>query len=190
MCNKTFYLKDGTPIKIGDTYRAVKHKKTEFGDITKVTEILVTENNIKNFLDKGILLCQAPGNENSQKTNEEKMLNILIGTAINRIAVKNKMTDSEVGSFLAILYAAHKGAAISLILKYIALILDEQYEGSIVKESTFYVIGLLDGLNIVQIHRNENAPRPNFQFFSAFRTYEDAEKAQKALKQMMARLDK
>jgi hypothetical protein len=71
----------------------------------------------------------------------------------------------------------HPSAAVQMVLKEIALMLDEKYPGYIGKSEEMYVISMGDG-NIYPINKDNIK---NFRNIAVFRTVEDAEFAKNIL---------
>lgn len=112
--------------------------------------------------------------KSSEETSEE--LNMLF--FINRLAEKRGTTEDETNEWLAEIEEVSPIAAFNIILKEIALYLDEKYEGHIKKCSEVYTISSLNG-TIVKVFNNNIK---SFKNFSAFRTMEDAKFACHILK--------
>lgn len=119
-----------------------------------------------------------PKTEPVTKESVEKFPINNIENYIHRIAVRMNWHPKKVVNYLRDLYLLYPSAAFSLVLREIAVVLDENYEGHISDCEEVYVISMLDG----RIHKVPKAHIKNFRNFAAFRTIDDAKIACKILK--------
>ena len=96
---------------------------------------------------------------------------------INLLAIKHGWKKYKMYSFLGKVYEINPGAAISIMLKEIAIELDKKYSDHIRFSPEIYAYSMASG-KIVQL---DKANIKTFKFFAAFRTKEDAEFAVKIL---------
>ena len=144
------FKKSGSAINIGD--------KINFGRIS----VIVSETNIPLLIRYNII--------------EEAKLNI--NDYAKRITDKLKL-DSAIGNlFLGSLTIVNPGVVFSLLLKEIAIEIDNRYEGHISKSSEIYCVSVLNG-EIKKINKNNIH---TYKHFAAFRTKEDALEAIHILK--------
>ncbi len=90
---------------------------------------------------------------------------------IKRLADKEGWQVEKMDSYLNKLYSISKVAALSIILKEIAIELDKKYESHIYQSEEIYVISMANG-QIVPMPKNKIK---NYRNFAAFRTVEDAQ---------------
>ena len=96
---------------------------------------------------------------------------------INLLAIKHGWKKDKMDSFLGKVYTINPGAAISIMLKEIAIELDKKYSDHIRFSPEIYVFSTTHG-KIVQLDKDSIK---TFKFFAAFRTKEDAEFAIKVI---------
>ena len=144
------FKKSGSAINIGD--------EINFGRIS----VIVSESNIPLLIRYNII--------------EEVKLNI--NDYIERISDKSKLNSSIGNWFLSSLAIVNPGVVFSLLLKEIAIEIDNRYEGHISKSPEIYCVSVLNG-EIKKINKNNIH---TYKHFAAFRTKEDALEAIRILK--------
>lgn len=157
------------PVAFGDTIVLENEFTLEyFGNVTTKTEVLVTENTYKSLVKEGILTTEY---------DIEIDYNTLRSTVLSRMATRYKWDEKRLIRILTTLDEVHPSAAVQMILKETALMLDEKYPGYIGKSEEMYVISMGDG-NIYPINKDHIK---NFRNIAVFRTVEDAEIAKNIL---------
>lgn len=106
--------------------------------------------------------------EMSNKSKEE--VNKDLNYYISKIAKKSYYLED---SWLSKLYQFYPAAAISILLREIAIELDLKYDDHIKESPEIYVISMSDG----RIHKANKHRIKNYHNFAAFRTIEDAKEA-------------
>ena len=144
------FKKSGSAINIGD--------KINFGRIS----VIVSESNIPILIRYNII--------------EEVKFNI--NDYAKRIIDKLKLNSSVGIIFLGSLNVVNSGVVFSLLLKEIAIEIDNRYEGHISKSPEIYCVSVLNG-KIKKINKNNIH---TYKHFAAFRTKEDALEAIHILK--------
>ena len=144
------FKKSGSTVNIGD--------KIDFGRIS----VIVSESNIPLLIRYNII--------------EEVKLNI--DDYAERIIDKLKLDLSIGTSFLSSLAIVNPGVVFSLLLKEIAIEIDNRYEGHISKSPEIYCVSVLNG-KIKKINKDNIR---TYKHFAAFRTKEDALEAINILK--------
>ena len=144
------FKKSGSAINIGD--------EIDFGRVS----VIVSESNIPLLIRYNII--------------EEVELNI--NDYAKRITDKLKLNSSIGNFFLASLTTVNPGVVFSLLLKEIAIEIDNRYEGHISKSPEIYCVSVLNG-KIKKINKNNIH---TYKHFAAFRTKEDALEAIRILK--------
>lgn len=142
--------KNGLNVNIGD--------EINFGRIP----VIISESNIPLLIRYNII--------------EEVKLNI--NDYIERISDKSKLNSSIGNWFLSSLAIVNPGVVFSLLLKEIAIEIDNRYEGHISKSPEIYCVSVLNG-EIKKINKNNIH---TYKHFAAFRTKEDALEAIHILK--------
>ena len=144
------FKKSGSAINIGD--------EIDFGH----TSIIVSKSNIPLLI----------------KWNIIEELEFTIDDYAERVTDKLKL-DLSIGiSFLSSLAIVNPGVVFSLLLKEIAIEIDNRYEGHISKSPEIYSVSALNG-EIKKINKNNIH---TYKHFAAFRTKEDALEAINILK--------
>ena len=139
-----------------------------FGTITSTVEITLTEQNLQHFIDDGIVYT----------VNDTTVdYDIIRGNVISRMAKRYGWDEKRLTRILNTIDAVHPSASVQMVLKEIALMLDEKYPGYIGKSEELYVISMGDG-NIYPINKDNIK---NFRNIAVFRTVGDAELAKKIL---------
>ena len=121
----------------------------------------------------GIHFCYEDFFETSSKNEIED-----INYYINLLAIKHGWKKDKMDGFLGNVYAINPGAAISIMLKEIAIELDKKYPDHIRFSPEIYIFSANRG-KIVQLDKDSIK---TFKFFAAFRTKEDALEAIRILK--------
>ena len=124
------------------------------------------------FEDMGFYMIYEDYNKSSSKSEIED-----INYYINLLAIKHGWKKDKMDGFLGNVYAINPGAAISIMLKEIAIELDKKYPDHIRFSPEIYIFSANRG-KIVQL---DKANIKTFKFFAAFRTKEDAEFAIKVI---------
>ena len=146
------FKKSGSAINIGD--------EIDFGRIS----VIVSESNIPLLIRYNII--------------EE--LEFTIDDYAERVIDKLKLYPSIGKLFLGSLFKANSGLVFSLLLKEIAIEIDNRYEGHISKSPEIYSVSALNG-EIKKINKNNIH---TYEHFAAFRTKEDALEAIHILKDL------
>lgn len=103
---------------------------------------------------------------------------------INRIANKVGWDYKKVASYLTNLEKFSPMAEFNVLLKEVAVFLDEKYEDSIDKAEEIFVISSLDG----KVYKADRSKIRNFRNFAAFRTVEDAKFAHRVLSKKVRKM--
>lgn len=153
----------GDVIKISEVF-----KHDYFGTVTSTIEVPLTEYNLQHFIDDGIVYT----------VNDTTVdYDIIRGNVISRMAKRYGWDEKRLTRILNTIDAVHPSASVQMVLKEIALMLDEKYPGYIGKSEEMYVISMGDG-NIYPINKDNIK---NFRNIAVFRTVGDAELAKKIL---------
>lgn len=167
------YLKETKKeVTFGDvivTKEAFTHEY--FGKVEYTYEVTLTKENLQYFIDAGILYIEK---EDSDKVTDYNELRNIIFT---RMAKRYDWDENRLNRILKVLDSVHPSASVQMVLKEIAIMLDEKYPGHISRCENLYVISMGDG-NIYPIKKDGIK---SFRNIAVFRTVKDAEKAKKIL---------
>ena len=100
---------------------------------------------------------------------------------INLLAIKHGWKKEKMDNFLGKVYDINPGAAISIMLKEIAIILDKRYNNHIKYSPQIYAYSMVSG-KVIQLDKTNIK---TFKSFAAFRTKEDAEFAIKVIDRLI-----
>lgn len=155
MQTEKFYLSTGEEVKLGDVVRG---RTTDKNGTTQVV-VTVTQETIPLLKSLGIIT--------TPKTS------IMLSAVIERIAKRLGWKTQKVQSYLGGAVEIMPMAAFNILLREIAVMMDEKYPDHIHQSKEIYAISPLDG----RIHKLCKAHIKNYRNFAAFRTIEDAKAA-------------
>ena len=124
------------------------------------------------FEDMGFYIIYEDYNKSSSKSEIED-----INYYINLLAIKHDWKKEKMDNFLGKVYDINPGAAISIMLKEIAITLDKKYSDHIKNSPQIYAFSLASG-KVIQLDKTNIK---TFKSFAAFRSKEDVEFAVKIL---------
>lgn len=165
MNTKKFYLAStGKEIKMGDTIKGTYCKD----GVTVETLITVSDATVPILKNMGIIdICTITRNTIPTIT-----------AVIERIASRLGWNTRKVKDVLSSISEIMPMAAFNILLREVALMLDEKYPDHISKSEEIYCISSLNGV----IYKVEKPYIKSYKNFAAFRTIEDAKLACKILK--------
>lgn len=166
---KEFVTKDGRRVKEGD--KLVKAITTLLG-VIPVSIITLDEKSIPELVKEGVL-------------TEVPSVTLSIPYCVEHLAKRIKWNVQNLDKYLDNLYEIYPAAVFSIVLRELAIIMDEKYPDHISNSEQVWAIRMTDG-KIVQI----TSPIKSFNNFAAFRTLEDAIEAKKIMKEALADLFK
>lgn len=155
---KLYLASTGREVKLGDQIRGHFCKD----GITSVTVITISDAVIPMLKAAGILVTTPPKDRVPT-----------VSTVIERLANRMGWKPQKVESYLNGAAEIMPMAAFNIILREVAVMLDEKYLGHINNSEKIYCISPLDG----RIHEVCKAHIKNYRNFAAFRTIEDAKLA-------------
>ena len=169
---------NGKEVKVGD--KLVKYAKvnTPIGEGIIAQEVLVDENVISELLKAGVIKSVV-GDIVADVPME-------IDYYVEKIVKRLGWKVDKAFNYLDNVYAIMPAAALSMVLREIAIELDKKYEDHIEKSSEIYVISMLDG----RITRANKAHIKNYRNFAAFRSIEDAKVACRIVKPVLKEMFK
>lgn len=153
---------NGKEVKVGD--KLVKYAKvnTPIGEGIIAQEVLVDENVISELLKAGVIKSVV-GDIVADVPME-------IDYYVEKIAKRLGWKVDKAFNYLNNVDAIMPAAALSMVLREVAIELDKKYEDHIEKSSEIYVISMLDG----RITKANKAHIKNYRNFAAFRSVSDA----------------
>lgn len=183
-----FILKNGEEAKMGD--KLIKHgiTNTPLGKKLIIQEVIVNEKTLPELLKAGILTpvgCVHDTDCTCRYCTKSEVP-IYMDFYIERIAAKLGWKSEKVYNYLNSVDSILPAAALSMVLREIAIELDKKYEDHIENSPEIYVISLLDG----RITKANKAHIKNYRNFAAFRTIEDAKFACKIVKPILKEMFK
>lgn len=171
------YLKNGKEVRMGDTIsQSTEAVDPIFGKVKATVVIPVTESTLPKLLKTGIL-----SESNCQEGSKVPMT---VDYYVEKIAERMGWKPEKVGNFLNNVHKIHPNAALSIVLKEIAVEIDKSYDNHIKDSPEIFVISSLDG----KITKANKAVIKNYRNFAAFRSIEDAKIACKILRWVLREL--
>lgn len=162
---KFVFTQSGKEVKMGDKL-AIGVDST-YGFMPFYT-VIVCEESIPSLIEDGII-----------KEVEDKGTHVDSNFYIEHLAKRIYWNVGNLKKYLGNLYTIYPAAVFSILLKEIALVLDEKYNNYIENSKEIYVISSLNG-EITKV-KDLNKIK-NFKNFAAFRTLDDALAAKHILK--------
>ena len=165
MSKKICLVGDNTEIKIGDKITLTR----EIGASKFAFSSVIDEDIMKQLISEGIAI-------EIDDTPEVDMLEIN-----DRLSKKLHTSMSSTNAFIGSIMQLNPSAGLNIILREIALKLDEKYPDHISNAKEIYILSLLDG----RLHKINCGQIKNYRNFAAFRTEEDARTACRAVRHIL-----
>lgn len=146
---------------LNDSYK----KEVKVGD-TLSCSIIVSKSNLPKLIEKGIIKDVTPITWNTIIKSIENKPGYVIGTI-----------DS--------LYYVSPISLFHLMLREVAILMDQRYEGHIKECGEVYILTTVQSLRIAKYNINDDT---TFESFAAFRTSEDIEKARQILMPLIEKI--
>ena len=141
-------------------------REVSIGDmLVEKRKIFITNENLPELIKKGLI-------------HEIDVPEITIQSAVKHLADRIGWKVNNLEKYFDNLYKIHPVAVFSVILKEVAIMLDDKYPDHINKCKEVWVIGTANG-EIVNL--TETPKIKNFRNFAAFRSFEDALEAKKIM---------
>ena len=183
-----FILKNGEEVKMGD--KLIKHGviNTPLDKRLIIQEVIVNEKTLPELLKAGVLTPAGCTNDTNCTCRycAKSEIPLDMNFYIEKIAARLGWKPEKVYNYLNSVDSILPAAALSMVLREIAVELDKKYEDHIENSSEIYVISLLDG----RITKANKAHIKNYRNFAAFRTIEDAKIACKIVKPVLKEMFK
>ncbi len=176
---KKFYLKNGKEVQIGDTIMKVikPNSSTCKGIIVETT--VVTEHSLPELIKKGIITPSL--GSNLELGSDLDIDNKTLHYYIEKLAKKLNWKVEKMYDYLGTIASIYPAAPFSMILKEIAIELDNKYRDHISNSPEIYVISMFDG----RITKANKAHIKSYKNFAAFRSIEDAKIACSIVKPLL-----
>lgn len=170
---KLIFVKTGKEVEMCNTFASGMNGAYGFMPFYTV---VVCEESIPFLIKEGII---------KEVENEEIPTELYF--YIKHFADRTHWNVENLRKYLNNLYTIYPAAVFSIMLREVAIVLDEKYDNHIKNSKKIYVISSLNG-EIIKI-KDLNKIK-NFKNFAAFRTLEDAITAKKILEEPMKQLFK
>ena len=183
-----FILKNGKEVKIGD--RLIKSSVVDTHSFRgiRLQEVIVNEKTLPELIKAGVLTkvdcTHGTDCHCGHCTNNEIPMDI--NFYIEKIAARLGWKPEKFYNYLNNVDSILPAAALSMVLREIAVELDKKYEDHIENSPEIYVISMLDG----RITKANKAHIKNYRNFAAFRTIEDARIACRIVKPILKEMFK
>ena len=170
---KLIFVETGKEVKRGNTLTF--SVKSTYG-FTPFYTITICEESIPFLIEKGII-----------REVEEKGTSVDPNFYLEHLAKRIYWDIDNLRKYLGNLYTIYPAAVFSILLREVAIVLDEKYDNHIENSKEIYVISCLNGeiTKVKDLHKIKN-----FKNFAAFRTLGDAFAAKCILKDFMKQLFK
>ena len=159
---KYIFVPTGREANIGDVLVQVEKM---FGVNVPVRTIVITKDSLPKLIKEGLI----------HEVNDDS--GITAQSAVKHLAERIGWKVNNLEKYFDNLYKIHPAAVFSVILKEVAIMLDEKYPDHINNSKEIYVISALNGC----VTKADKACIKNFKNFAAFRTIEDANRAKKIM---------
>lgn len=183
-----FILKNGEEAKMGDKLIKQSVTNTSLGKRLIIQEVIVNEKTLPELLKAGVLTPAGCTHDTDCTCRycAKSEVPMDINFYIEKIAARLGWKPEKVYNYLNNVDSILPAAALSIVLREIAVELDKKYEDHIENSPEIYVISLLDG----RITKANKAHIKNYRNFAAFRTINDARFACKIVKPILKEMFK
>lgn len=168
-----FILKNGKEVTMGGVICLIGEVDLPLGEGIVMQKIKVNEETLPELLDRGIL--------KRKESPKEPAIPMDIDFYVQRIAEDSDFETAEVLRCFQTINYIYQPAALSVLLREIAVELDKKYEDHIENSPEIYVVSIFDG----RITKVNKAHIKNYRNFAAFRSIEDARIACKIVKPLL-----
>ena len=183
-----FILKNGEEVKMGDKLIKQGVRNTPLGKGLIIHEVIVNEKTLPELLKAGVLTPVGCTHDTDCTCRycAKNEVPVNMDFYIEKIAARLGWKPEKVYNYLNNVDSILPSAALSMVLREIAVELDKKYEDHIENSPEIYVVSLLDG----RITKANKAHIKNYRNFAAFRTIEDAKIACKIVKPILKEMFK
>lgn len=170
---KLIFVGTGKEVEMGK--QIVFYIQSAYGKIPTHC-VIINEESLPYLIEEGVI-----------KEVEEEGTHVDPNFYLEHLAKRIHWNVENLRKYLSNLYTIYPAAVFSIMLREVAIVLDEKYDNHIKNSKEIYVISSLNG-EIIKI-KDLNKIK-NFKNFAAFRTLEDAITAKKILEEPMKQLFK
>lgn len=183
-----FILKNGEEVKMGDKLIKQGVRNTPLGKGFIIQEVIVNEKTLPELLKAGVLtpIGCTHDTDCTCRYCAKNEVPVNMDFYIEKIAARLGWKPEKVYNYLNSVDSILPAAALSMVLREIAIELDKKYEDHIENSPEIYVISLLDG----RITKANKAHIKNYRNFAAFRSVSDAKIACKIVKPVLKEMFK
>lgn len=168
---KFIFVETGKEVKMGKILTFGMNRAYGFMSFYPV---VVCEESIPFLIEEGII-----------KEVEDEGTHVDPNFYLEHLAKRIHWNVDNLRKYLGNLYTIYPAAVFSILLREVAIVLDEKYDNHIENSKEIYVISCLSG----EISKVKDLNKiKNFKNFAAFRTLEDAILAKKILEEPMKQL--
>ena len=171
------YLKNGKEVKMGDTIMRVIKTNSPTCKSTIVESIILTEHSLPKLIKNGIITPLLGSDFDIDKN---------FHYYIEKLAKRLNWKVEKMYNYFNTMYSIHPAASLSMILREIAIELDNKYPDHISNSPEIYVISMFDG----RITKANKSLIKNYRNFAAFRSVEDAKIACNIVKPILKEMFK
>lgn len=168
---KLIFVETGKEVEMGKTLAFGMN--SAYGFIPFYT-VIISEKIIPSLIKEGII-----------KEVEDEETHIDLNFYLEHLAGRIHWNVDNPRKYLGNLYTIYPAAVFSILLREVAIVLDEKYDNHIENSKEIYVISCLNG----EISKVKDLNKiKNFKNFAAFRSLEDAITAKRILEEPMKQL--
>lgn len=170
---KLIFVETGKEVEMGKTLAFGMNSAYGFMPLYTV---IVCEESIPLLIKEGVI-----------KEVEEEGTHVNPNFYLEHLAKRIHWNVDNLRKYLGNLYTIYPAAVLSILLREVAIVLDEKYDNHIENSKEVYVISYLNGeiAKVGDLNRIKN-----FKNFAAFRTLDDALAAKRILEEPMKQLFK
>ena len=163
--NKLKLKKTGKEVKMGEKLIKVMNL---CGIPIPIAQVEINKTTLPDLIKHGIIVAEGSDSD----------IDITIGDAIQHLANRIGWNKKNLEKYLSNLYKISPAAAFEIVLKEVAILLDEKYPGPINNSNEIWVINKVNG----EIQKLKDMSKiKSFQHFAAFRSLDDALIAKKIM---------
>ena len=171
---KLIFVETGKEVEMGKTLAFGMNSAYGFMPLYTV---IVCKESIPFLIKEGVI----------KEVEEEEGTHVDHNFYLEHLAKRIHWNVDNLRKYLGNLYTIYPVAALSILLREVAIVLDEKYDNHIKNSKEVYVISYLNG-EIAKV--GDLSKIKNFKNFAAFRSLEDAITAKRILKDPMKQLFK
>lgn len=165
---KKIITNSGCELCIGDTVTvSINTYKNDIGIHKVGTRVIVDELFLQKLVNEGVA---------------KEVVDIDMREINHRISIKLKLNLADTATFMDTLMSVHPVSGLQIILREIALKLDEKYANHISESPVLYIVNIFNG-KITQVENKFDIK--SYKHFAGFRTIEDAKTACRAVKPIL-----